>query len=225
MMRSEQKRVLSCRARRLLSVGLLLSLVWGLAGCRSRPSFGASSVATEMEAVKLRPGLMLKLSVLVAGKEEINEPAKQVSDAGTIVLPLLGKLTVAGMTLDELRVRLTGRYKKYFIDPEVSLDFVRDTTGEGISPWGFVTVLGRVREPGQIAIPATRDMTVSGAIQQAGGLGASAKVGGILVTRTMPDGKTVTRSINLYAAGAAGRLEEDIVLEANDVVFVPESMF
>jgi len=29
----------------------------------------------------------------------------------------------------------------------------------------------------------------------------------------------------LHAVGTAGRLEDDIVLEANDVVYVPETMF
>ena len=204
---------------------LLAFLLAGMCGCRSAPPFGASEVAPEMEAVKLRPGLMIRMSVLVAGEVEIAESSKQISDAGTLVLPLLGKINVSNKTLDELRIQLTRRYKKYFVEPEVLLEFVRDTNKEGISPWGFVTVLGRVREPGRIAIPPTRDMTVSGAIQHAGGFASSAKIGAILVTRTMPDGKTESRTINLHAAGAAGRLEEDIILEADDVVFVPEAMF
>ena len=68
-------------------------------------------------------------------------------------------------------------------------------------------------------------MTVSGAIQQAGGFAASAKDSAILVTRSLPDGRTETRTINLHAVGTAGRLEDDIILEANDVVYVPEAMF
>ncbi len=225
MMRGKNNRDILRRARCALWVGVLLFLLAGMVGCRSRPPFGDSEVAKDMKAVTLRPGLMIRMSVLVSGDVEIEEAAKQVSDAGTLVLPLLGKINVANKSLDDLRTQLTRRYKKYYVNPEVLLEFVRDTNKEGISPWGFVTVLGRVREPGQIAIPATRDMTVSGAIQQAGGLASSAKMGAILVTRTLPDGKTVTRTINLYAAGAAGLLDEDIVLEADDVVFVPEAMF
>ena len=109
-----------------------------------------------------------------------------------------------------------------------SIDFVLvtgDIAEEGVSPWGFVTVLGRVEKPGRIALPATRDMTVSGAIQKAGGFATSAKDNGILVTRLLPNGKTEARTINMRAVGTAGRLQEDIILEANDVVFVPEAMF
>ena len=85
--------------------------------------------------------------------------------------------------------------------------------------------MGRVKIPGRVAIPATRDMTVSGAIQKAGGFGPSAKENAILVTRSLPNNQTETRTINLKAVGTAGRLDDDIVLEANDVVYVPEAMF
>ena len=204
---------------------LVLGLWAGPCGCRSQPTFGAGEGPKASEVVKLRPGLMVSMTVLVAGKKEIEEPSKRVSDGGTLVLPLLGEMTVTELSIDELQSQLTRRYEKYFIDPQVILDFVRNTSGEGISPWGFVTVLGRVAKPGRIAIPATRDMTVSGAIQKTGGFAPSAKEGAILVTRMLPDGRTETRTINLKAVGSAGRLEEDIVLEANDVVFVPEAMF
>ncbi len=207
-----------------LAVFLLCSLM-ATVGCRSKPPFGHGEVGKSVESVKLRPGLVINVSVLVAGKEEINESSKQVSDGGSIVLPLLGDMEVTDKSLDELRRELAKGYKKFFINPEVFVGFVRDTEGEGISPWGFVTVLGRVAKPGRIAIPATRDMTVSGAIQKAGGFSSSAKDGAILVTRTMPDGTTQTRSINLYAVGAAGRPGEDIILEADDIVYVPEKMF
>ena len=173
----------------------------------------------------MKPGLMISMSVLVAGKKELDEPSKRISERGTIILPLLGEIAIAELSLDELQGQLTQSYKKFFVEPQVILDFVRDADAEGISPWGYVTVLGRVQKPGRVSIPATRDMTVSAAIQKTGGFAASAKVNAILVTRSLPDGKTEARTIDLNAVGTAGRLEDDIVLEANDVVFVPEAMF
>lgn len=207
--------------------------VWGggcvlialLAGCRSTPLFGRPDADPSQDVVKLRSGLVMNIVVLVAGEKEIDEPAVRILENGAIVLPLLGKITVAGMGLDDLRDRLTRRYQLYYVRPQVMVDFASDTKRDGISPWGFVTVLGRVKEPGRIVIPATRDLTVSGAIQQAGGFDTSAKDNAILVTRSLPDGTAESRTINLKAVGTAGRLEDDIVLEADDVVFVPEAMF
>jgi protein involved in polysaccharide export with SLBB domain len=168
---------------------------------------------------------MLSMSVLVAGQKEIDEPSKRISEGGTIILPLLGEMEISDLSLEELQRQLTQNYKKFFVDPQVILDFVRDADAEGISPWGYVTVLGRVQKPGRVSIPATRDMTVSAAIQKTGGFATSARDNGILVTRTLPTGATETRTINLKAVGTAGRLDDDIILEANDVVYVPEAMF
>ena len=203
----------------------LVSSLWIGTGCQSTPKFGHGAAGKSLEIVRLKPGLMVSMAVLVSGKKEIDEPAKRVSDGGTLVLPLLGETTVAEMSLDELQTKLTEHYRKFFVNPQVILDFVRDTGAEGISPWGSVTVLGQVKMPGRVAIPATRDMTVSGAIQKAGGFAPSAKDNAILVTRSLPNGNTDSRTINLKAVGTAGRLDDDIILEANDVVYVPEAMF
>ena len=225
-MRSRSKvRRTSIVLARLALGAMCLATAGGAGGCRSAPAFGTGETAKSSEGVKLRPGLVLNMSVLVAGKKEIDEPSKRVSDGGTLVLPLLGEMVVADMSLEQLQEKLTDRYRKYYVKPQVILDFVRDTGAEGISPWGFVTVLGRVKTPGRVMIPPTRDMTVSGAIQQAGGFAPSAKDSAILVTRSLPDGRTETRTVNLKAVGTAQRLDDDIILEANDVVFVPEAMF
>ena len=139
-------------------VALALGLLAGNPGCKSAPSFGHDEVGKNMEIVKLRPGLIISMSVLVAGKKEIDEPSKRISDGGTIALPLLGEMDISDLSLNELQAKLTKSYQQYFIEPQVILDFVRDTGADGISPWGFVTVLGRVKIPGRVAIPATRDM-------------------------------------------------------------------
>ena len=209
----------------LFCIAVSLALCGGMSGCKSTPPFGNGEPGKSMEVVKLKPGLMISMSVLVAGKKELDEPSKRISERGTIILPLLGEIAIAELSLDELQSQLTQSYKKFFVEPQVILDFVRDADAEGISPWGYVTVLGRVQKPGRVSIPATRDMTVSAAIQKTGGFAASAKVNAILVTRSLPDGKTEARTVDLNAVGTAGRLEDDIVLEANDVVFVPEAMF
>ncbi len=203
---------------------LLAMLAVAVGGCRSRGPFGPEETGSAADTVRLRPGLVLSLSVLVAGTREIDEPSKRVTDGGTLMLPLLGEVDVTGQSLDELQQVLATRYGQFYLQPQVILDFARESK-DGVSPWGFVTVLGRVKEPGRVVIPATRDLTVSGAIQQAGGFDSSAKPTAILVSRGMADGRTESRTINLHAVGAAGRLDEDIILQADDVVYIPERMF
>lgn len=226
----------------LLAICLFLtSLSLMIGGCRSydAPVVGKSrirtagrsassnvvNVAVQDQGVILRPGLVISVSVIVSGKKDIDETSKRISDNGTIVLPHLGTISTKGHTLDSLTKELLAQYTEYYVDPQVVVDFVRDSNSEGISPWGYVTVLGRVKNPGRIAVPATRDMTVSAAIQKAGGFNTSAKNDAIRVTRRGSDGKVKSKVVNLNAVGADGKIEDDILVESDDVVFVPERTF
>ena len=96
---------------------------------------------------------------------------------------------------------------------------------DAVSPWGSVTLLGRVKSPGRVPIPPTRDLTVSAAIQRAGGFDSSARKTAIRVTHRADDGSLSVREVDLEAVGSRGELEHDIVLAPDDVVFVPEMIF
>jgi protein involved in polysaccharide export with SLBB domain len=169
--------------------------------------------------------LVINVGVLIAGKKEFDAAGTRISDMGTIVMPLLGVIVVDGLTLDELGLKLTSSYKEYFIKPQVIVEFVRDDNKEGLSPWGSVTVLGRVKKPGRVSLPATRDLTLSTAIQQAGGYDTSAKENAIRITRKRPGGGIRTWQVDLRSVGAEGLIENDVLLEPDDVVFIPELIF
>ena len=198
------------------------------AGCghirSSRDRMDTDEVLATPENARLRAGLSLDVTLMVAGEREFQEKNKRVSDAGTITLPLLGSVEVVGYRLGELDAKLSRRYEKYFVNPQVITDFSAEAGQDGIYPWGHVTVLGRVRNPGRIGIPPTRDLTVSGAVQRAGGLDSSARSNAIRITRRI-NGETEQRRINLNAVGADGRLDEDMPLLPEDVIYVPEARF
>ncbi len=216
-----------------------LCVAFWSAGCKTRRARNKPAMPPTSAAVRppnpapappadqalIRPGLMVNVTVIVGGKKQIEEAGRRVSENSTLTLPLLGSLSVGNETLDSLTGRLTAGYQEYFVNPQVLVEFVRDEMPEGISPWGHVTVMGRVKRPGRVNIPPTRDLTVSLAIQQAGGFDTSAKDTAILVTRRDPDGRTTTRQINLRAVGVRGQVENDIVLKPDDVVYIPELVF
>ena len=186
--------------------------------------WSASSFA-ENKAPQLSPGLVVTVSVLVSGKKEIDEPTKRISNAGEISLPLIGNVQASGLSLDELVAKLTKLYNDYFIHPQVVVEFVKDQNSDMVSPWGYVTVLGRVKNPGRVSIPPTQDMTISGAIQKAGGLDTSAKDSAIKITRQLPGGKSEQYEVDLRSVGSRGRIHDDLILKPGDVVFVSEMMF
>ena len=185
----------------------------------------AASTNVPFESADLRPGLVINVTVLVAGKNEIAAPGKRITDKGTISMPLLGAVKVSAQSLESLSAQLTSAYKEFFVNPQVIVEFVRDDNREGLSPWGSVTVLGRVKKPGRVSLPATRDLTLSGAIQQAGGYDTSAKENAIRITRKRPGGGIKTWQVDLRSVGAEGLIENDILLEPDDVVYIPELIF
>lgn len=184
---------------------------------------GRSTGAQDKSPV-LKPGFLVRVTVLASGKREIDAEVMRVSDNSILDLPLIGPVPVKGMTLTELNAALQGRYQDYFIEPQVLAEFVVEDRPDAISPWGSVVVLGRVRAPGRVNIPPTQDLTVSGAIQQAGGLDTSARSSSIRLTRRKPDGGTERKTIDFTAVGE-GRLENDLILQPGDVIFVPEKVF
>ena len=173
----------------------------------------------------LRPGLVIQVTVLVAGKKEIDEQNKRVSNSGEVVLPLIGEVNVNGMSLSDVATLLTKQYSAFFINPQVVIEFVMEQGDEKVSPWGYVTVLGRIKAPGRVGIPPTQDLTVSTAIQQAGGLDTSAKDTAIRVTRQRPDGLMEQYEINLKAVGSEGQIRNDLILKPGDIIYVPEMIF
>ncbi|HMP77604.1 MAG TPA: polysaccharide biosynthesis/export family protein [Kiritimatiellia bacterium] len=174
---------------------------------------------------QIRPGFVIRISVLVSGKREIDSEVKRVSGTGQLDLPLVGAITAEGMTLEQLSATLQRRYQDYFVNPQVVAEFVVEDRPDAISPWGSVVVLGRVRTPGRVNIPPTQDLTVSGAIQLAGGLDTSARSSSIRLTRQKDDGKRERITVDLTAVGQQGRVENDLILRPGDLIFVPERIF
>src|SRR5262249_44472902 len=79
----------------------------------------------------------------------------------TISLPLLGEISVSGMTEEDLRKELHRRLRKYFYHPQVAL-FMQHTENRQVA------VLGAVKAPGRYML-ASRDDTLMAMISRAGG--------------------------------------------------------
>ena len=171
---------------------------------------------------QLRPGVKVRISVIASGQPVLEETVKEVSVEGDIVLPYVDAVPCAGMTIEEFRKELRTRYADFYIDPQVSADYVPMSEG-GTSPYGSVVVTGCVGQPGIISIPATRDLSLYQAIQQAGGTGQWANRGAVRLTRKLADGSKQQVLIDLDEIGANGASELNVLLMPGDVVDVPES--
>jgi polysaccharide biosynthesis/export protein len=102
------------------------------------------------------------------------ETKVRVSEDGKITFPLLGELSVSGLSVQQLERKITTRLANgYIVDPHVGV-FVEEFRV-------VVYVTGEVNRPG--SYPYEEGMTAIKAISLAGGLTATAAEGKITVTR------------------------------------------
>jgi len=150
-----------------------------------------------------------ELSIKIFGRPELDDDVRVRPD-GRISAALVDDVDVAGLTVPELDALITGRYERFFRDPEVSI-ILRQAANQR------VFVGGEVMQPGVVEMTGT--MTVIGAVYQAGGFRRSARTDSVVLLRDTNELQPYTMSLNLKEA----RQDSAVVLRPYDVVFVPES--
>lgn len=161
------------------------------------------------DRVSVEPGDVLEIEVF--GEKSLSGKF-QVSDAGTIDYPLVGRVKVAGGTppavAKDLRERLADGYLR---NPHVAV------FAEGYAAKKQVYVWGEVRKSG--AFKYTGNMTIIRAITLAEGLTPLADKNGITLTRIV-DGKEKQYTVPMGDGQSSNQR-----LKPGDVVFVPERVF
>ena len=131
---------------------------------------------------------------------------------GMISFPLIDEVKAAGLTISELDKEMTERLKEYIRFPDVSIS-LRAMGGQR------VIILGEVKSPGVYSLKGRK--TVLEAVALAGGFTKDAVLNSVIVIKggfKNPHPKRV----DLASALKKGKMKEDIVLESQDIVFVPK---
>jgi polysaccharide export outer membrane protein len=166
------------------------------------------------EDYRLSGGDLLEITVL--GLKDMDRSAR-VGQTGDISYPLVGEVKVGGLTLPQAQAALVLKLKDYLRDPQVTL-FIKEYGNKK------VFVFGQVNKPGAIELPAETKLTVLEAVSQAEGFTRIAASDRTRVIRLV-NGKSQSFVIEVSAITKRGEKDKDMVLEPNDIVFVPESMF
>jgi protein involved in polysaccharide export with SLBB domain len=211
---------------------MLSGLVFAvLMGCSSRTfpkgvpgSFRRTeSAQTSPEKKKLAVGDSFELSVEVDGVMEIPMHQFRVDSRGIATLPLVGEVQLEGSRLEDARKTIADKYGAYYVNrPLIMLSPV---VGEQTGEWGQVTVLGRVGRPGIVLLGSNGGISLTAAIQEAGGFSDSAKTSDIRISRTSREGRQSRVSVNFEEIGQMGNADADLQLIDGDIVYVPERIF
>jgi len=182
-------------------LGLLMALASGQAPAVAR----ASGIIGKLDTVEIR----------VFREDELTTTG-QLSADGTISMPLIGAVKMAGLTTDQAAAAIKAKLKDgYLVNPQVSVSIEARVRRS-------VTVLGQAQNPGVFELPANRRLTVVEAIGMAGGATRIANTKKITLKRNK-GGRPQVLNLNLkdITSGKAA----DLPLSDGDVITIPESLF
>jgi Periplasmic protein involved in polysaccharide export len=180
-----------------------------LSACVTTDSSGNASnptIPTAASHAQLRPGDSLTISLQGVPDPSIN--TLQIDDQGSVTLPFIGSIPATGLNSGELaqRIRETYLARKIYNHVDVSVSVTER----------YVYVGGEVMRPGRIVW--TPDLTVSKAIQAAGGFSLYARETRVSLVREQ---QTYPIDVKLAQRSPA----QDPRLVPGDSIQVPRSPF
>ncbi len=154
-----------------------------------------------------------KLRLYFHGNSELSGDVVIRAD-GFCTFPRIGDLDAAGLELDDLSEEVKENYKNYYIDPDVTLSLVEESSGRFF-------VLGEVLKPGAYILED--GLTVLAGIASAGGFRSSAEPNSIVLVRSREPHPPESFRVDLSDVISGEDMEANPFIRASDIIYVPES--
>jgi len=174
-----------------------------------------SAPPPEFDVYRLGPGD--SITVNVSNFPDLNFQAL-IDLEGNIIVPLMGRLAVKGLTLPELEEKIRFGLNQFVIEPKVLVTLGNRRAVEAI-------ITGEVFQPGTYALGFAPFPVVSDALVLAGGATQSADLRNIIIRRTLVDGSVLEASVDLLTPLKYGQRVQDLRIEDGDVIIVPKIDF
>lgn len=187
-------------------------------------SSGPSTVA--LESYILGPGDQIRVDVLV-DFIIFEDPIDQIVLLdGSLTLPWIGKVDVAGLNPIQAEAKVVEAYSLYIRNPRITFQLLQPRPLR-------VGIAGQVKRPGGYTLQVNSEAgegsedsegrtrfwpTLSQAISQAGGITRSADVRSVEITR---EGLFEPIKVNLWDLVETGDLRQDVLLRDGDRIIVP----
>jgi polysaccharide export outer membrane protein len=187
------------------------------------PTALAPALAAEVDYV-LGSDDVIAIQALHA--EEVGGSAIRIDPDGQISLPLIGRLTAAGLTIEELEQALVARLKTYVHDPTVAVTVVQYRS-QPVSVIGAVGVSGVHQLEGRKTL--IEILATAGGLRPEAGdvvkITRKAEWGPIPLASAMvdPTGQFSIAEVSLTGIIKATNPEQNIRILPNDVISVPRA--
>ncbi len=161
---------------------------------------------------KLGPGDTLKITVFDYPDLSTEE---RVSESGTISFPLLGKISIGGLSTDEARNLIASRLESQGFIKQAHVNLI---VSQFVSQQ--VSVIGDVNKPGKY--PLEKTSTIVDLLSMAGGVSVNGGERAILIRPAKDGGKETKTEIDLYAL-LQGTDSKHLEVQNGDIIFVPRA--
>ncbi len=148
-----------------------------------------------------------------------------VTDAGELDIPYLGRVKVAGQTLESVRATIKRLLEQdYYHNATVRLSIDSVARSSGII--GTVYLSGKVNSPGPQQLLAGEEPTAGKLILRAGGLAEFADSRKVKIVRKAQGGQAPqTEVVDLKEVLERGRIDKDVPVKDGDLIIVPQRAF
>lgn len=197
-----------------LGLSIFLTQIPDVFAQQSASSSGKEAKTSVDSSYLLQAGDRLNVKIYPED-EYIKGGEVEVSSEGSITLPLVGKIQVAGKNVQESE-RAIGELLEvdYIVDPQVVIEVLKYQAGTYV-------VLGQVTKPGTYSFPpGALKITLLQAVSSAGGFSEVANIKKIKVMR-----KKTGDVLHVNAEEIISGKSSDVEIKADDVVHVSESLF
>jgi polysaccharide export outer membrane protein len=190
------------------------------------PEAAAVPSATPTNVTSYVLGPEDSITVRVFAADDIPDKPVQIDNDGSVTLPMIGQVHASGLTVEQFQAHLVTAYKKFFKDPQVTVQ-VNDFRSQPVS------VAGNVTTPGVVQLRGNRNLME--VIGQAGGLRADAG-DTVLITRNLNEGpipvagaftdstgKYSVAHIDIRAVMSGKDPEGNILIKPHDVITIPRA--
>ncbi|MFM7427682.1 MAG: SLBB domain-containing protein [Elainella sp.] len=142
---------------------------------------------------------------------------QQVLADGSLNLPVIGKLSVAGLTIAQAEAAIAARYQSELRYPRITVSLIQPRPLR-------IAISGEINQPGSYQLDVAQGSQFPGiaeAIQAAGGMTYAANLRQVEVRRLQPSGEMQSIAVDLWELLRNGDLRQNLSLRDGDMVFIP----
>jgi protein involved in polysaccharide export with SLBB domain len=182
------------------------------------PSGKSDLIASRIHSEIIYPGDELEVVIYekLPVSDEKRLERKRVNEAGKIVVQPVGEVEIAGLSVISAQKAIEERLLPYIVSPFCEIFITKKRYEPQIYMFGEVPKNG--------AMPFTKGDHFIDALSQAGGCKEDAYRRSVKIIRNEQE-KVVIYSINLRELLENGRLDQNIELQDQDIIFVPRRFY